>query len=122
MNMDYNNLKINANRQKSLINHFIRSLFSNKSVLNNVPKYSYKEYLDVINKFTLFNCSSLVDSIDSSAELYPEEERKLISFLKHYSLKMLNKTEIVDIKDYLANHIAITCMLRLENNKDIINE
>jgi hypothetical protein len=120
MKLDYNNLKINLSRQKSLINHFIRSLFGNKAVLNDVPRYSYEEYLDVINRFTLYNCSSLVDSIESATELYPDDEKILISFLKYYALKMLNKTEIVYIKDYLANHIALTSMLRLEDNKDII--
>lgn len=119
MKLDYNHLKINVGRQNSLINHFVRSLFGNKAVLDDIPKYSYEEYLDVINKFTLYNTSSLVDSCESAVELYPDDEKILISFLKYYALKMLSKTEIVYIKDYLANHIALTSMLRLESNKDI---
>jgi hypothetical protein len=108
-----NEISVNTSRQKALINHFIREIFGNEGVRADVKKYQPAEYLRVLTTFTAFNCSSLPDSAIKAGETFGEDLDILLSFLKHYALQALSNSEIVPIKDHLANHLSISAMLKV---------
>jgi hypothetical protein len=104
---------ISNSRYVSLINHFIRECFGNEALKQSVKEYSNEQYSEVLQKVTIGSCC-LPSTSGNIEELYDEEKEILLSFLRLKVLDLLNKTERVPLKDYFANHLVITAMLRAD--------
>lgn len=114
-----NEVLVNANRKKALINHFIRELFGNDGIRAKVREYAPDEYVDALLKFTAFPTASLLDCTDNLHRLYEPEKEILLSFLKLHALDMLDNSEVVSIKDHLANHLAVTSILHFTSHNHL---
>lgn len=119
MKPTWNEIAINRARQKTLINHFIRELFGNSALRDPVAEYTPEEYLDAIESLTGPDCSSLNNSAESLAGVYPLQADILLSFLRLHALQILNDREVVPIKNHLANYLAHNAMLRVSFAEDI---
>ncbi len=111
MTTSRNEVKINTSQQQALINHFIRKLFGNEGLSADVPKFSPEEYRRVLNEFTGLGTTSLQASI-KNLPFDPHDLDILLSFLRHYALKALTNSEMVPIKDHLANYLCTDAMNR----------
>ncbi len=115
MSLSRNEIRVNSSWQKALINHFIRELFGEEGVRATVPEFPEEEYRRVLAEFTAGNVTSLQNSIESAPNFFnPHDQEVLLSFFKHHAIKMLDNSEIVPVKDHLANHLCVTAALRLE--------
>ncbi|MBU4027234.1 hypothetical protein KKC83_06860 [Patescibacteria group bacterium] len=113
MTTSRNEVKINTSQQQALINHFIRKLFGNEGLRADVPKFSPEEYSKVLQEFSAGNCTSLQNSIENDAIMFdPYKQEVVLSFLRHYALKELTNSEVVSIKDHLANNICMEAIGR----------
>lgn len=101
-------LEISQSRHKALVNHFLKEVFGQKALQQEIKEYSEKEYLAVLDKYqNQPSHKTLSDSFDSASDLYDYEEEILISFIKTKLLNDLSKVENFVLKDYLSNELVI---------------